>query len=157
VSIAGFDPTWPERHVGLWVIWLVAAVVLGIAEMLTTTLALGLLAVGALAAAIAGGLGAGLAVQAGMFAGVSAAGLGLIRPVALRRLRSRSALRTGTAALVGQTGYVLDQVTPHAGRVKIGGEEWSARPYDETSVIPVGSTVDVLQIKGATALVHPRE
>src|ERR1700739_1524122 len=60
VAIAEFDLTWPELHVGLWVIWLVAAVVLGIAEMLTTTLALGLLAVGALAAAITGGLGAGI-------------------------------------------------------------------------------------------------
>jgi membrane protein implicated in regulation of membrane protease activity len=157
VSIAGFDLTWPELRVGLWVIWLVAAVVLGVAEMLTTTLALGLLAVGALAAAVTGGLGAGVAVQAGLFAGVSAAGIVVIRPVALRRLKRRSALRTGTAALVGQTGYVLDEITPHAGRIKIGGEEWSARPYDEVSSIPAGSTVDVLQIKGATALVHPRE
>jgi membrane protein implicated in regulation of membrane protease activity len=144
--------------VGLWVIWLVAAVALGVAEMLTTTLALGLMAVGALAAAVAGGLGADLAVQAVVFVAVSAAGIVVIRPVALARLRrSRSGLRTGTAALVGQTGYVLDDVTPHAGRIRIGGEEWSARPYDEASVIPAGSTVDVLQIKGATALVHQRE
>ena len=55
------------------------------------------------------------------------------------------------------TGYVLTDVTPHGGRIRIGGEEWSARPYDEMSVIPSGATVDVLQIKGATALVHPRE
>jgi membrane protein implicated in regulation of membrane protease activity len=143
--------------VGLWVIWLVAAVVLGVAELLTTTLALGLMAVGALAAAVSGGLGAGLPVQAGVFAGVSLAGIVLIRPVALRRLKRRTGPRTGTAALVGQTGYVLDDVTPHAGRIKIGGEEWSARPYDETSVIRAGSAVDVLQIKGATALVHPKE
>jgi membrane protein implicated in regulation of membrane protease activity len=61
------------------------------------------------------------------------------------------------AALIGQTGYVLAEVTPRAGRIRIGGEEWSARPYDEASVIPAGSTVDVLQIKGATALVHQRE
>jgi membrane protein implicated in regulation of membrane protease activity len=88
---------------------------------------------------------------------VSAAGIFVIRPVALRRLRRRSQLPTGTAALVGQTGYVLDDVTPHAGRIRIGGEEWSARPYDDSSVIPAGSKVDVLQIKGATALVHPRE
>jgi membrane protein implicated in regulation of membrane protease activity len=88
---------------------------------------------------------------------VSLAGIVLIRPMALRRLRRRPGLRTGTAALVGQTGLVLDEVTPHAGRIRIGGEEWSARPYDDASVIRAGSTVDVLQIKGATALVHPRE
>ncbi len=88
---------------------------------------------------------------------MSLAGIVLIRPLALRRLQRRTIFRTGTAALVGQTGYVLADVSPQAGRIRIGGEEWSARPYDEASVIPAGSMVDVLQIKGATALVHKRE
>src|SRR6266567_5827288 len=125
--------------------------------MLTTTLALGLVAVGALAAALAEAVGGGPVAQVAVFVAVSLAGIVLIRPVALRRLQRRSTLRTGTAALVGQTGYVLADVTPHAGRIRIGGEEWSARPYDESSVIAAGSTVDILQIKGATALVHQRE
>ena len=141
----------------LWVVWLIAAVVLGVAEVMTGTLALALVAVGALAAALSSALGAGVVVQLLAFVVVSVAGLALIRPIALRRLRRRPALRTGTAALVGQTGYVLADVSPHGGRIRIGGEEWSARPYDEMSLIPTGSTVDVLQIKGATALVHPRE
>ncbi len=141
----------------LLVIWLVAAAALGAAEMLTTTLALGLMAVGALAAALTEAAGGDPLLQLAVFVAVSLAGIVLIRPVALRRLQRRSTLRTGTAALVGQTGYVLADVTPHAGRIRIGGEEWSARPYDESSVIAAGSTVDVLQIKGATALVHQRE
>ena len=141
----------------LLVIWLIAAAALGVAEMLTTTLALGLMAVGALAAALAEGAGGSPLLQIAVFVVVSLAGIVLIRPIALRRLRRRAPLRTGIAALVGQTGYVLADVTPHAGRVRIGGEEWSARPYDEMSVIPAGSTVDVLQIRGATALVHQRE
>jgi membrane protein implicated in regulation of membrane protease activity len=157
VVIAGFDPTYRSNAVGWWVVWLIAAAVLGVAELLTTTLALGLVAVGAVAAAVTSAVGGGAAVQLGVFVVVSLAGIVLIRPMAIRRLRSRPGLRTGTAALVGRTGLVLDDVTPHAGRIKIGGEEWSARPYDEASVIPAGSTVDVLQIKGATALVHPRE
>ena len=61
------------------------------------------------------------------------------------------------AALVGRSAYVLEEVTARSGRVQIGGEEWSARPYDETLTIPTGSTVDVLQIEGAMALVYPRE
>ena len=141
----------------LLVIWLILAAVLGVAEMLTTTLALGLLAVGALAAALTEAAGGSGPLQIAVFVVVSLAGIVGIRPLALRRLRRRGTLRTGTAALVGQTGYVLAEVTPHAGRIRIGGEEWSARPYDEASVIPAGSTVDVLQIKGATALVHSRE
>lgn len=142
---------------GLWVVWIIAAAVLGVAELLTTTLALGLVAVGALAAALTSALGGNAGFQLAAFVVVSLAGIVLIRPLGLRRLRRRPALRTGTAALVGQTGYVLADVTPHTGRIRIGGEEWSARPFDEVSVIPSGSTVDVLQIKGATALVHPRE
>lgn len=141
----------------LLVIWLIAAAALGAAEMLTTTLALGLVAVGALAAALAEAVGGGPVTQVVVFVAVSLAGIVLIRPVALRRLQRRSTFRTGAAALVGQTGYVLADVTPHDGRIRIGGEEWSARPYDEMSVIPAGSTVDVLQIRGATALVHQRE
>src|SRR5215471_12916 len=147
----------PERHVVLFVIWLIAAAALGVAEMLTTTLALGLMAISALAAAATEAAGGNVLLQLAVFVAASVAGIVLIRPIALRRLHRRTNLRTGTAALVGQTGYVLADVTPHAGRVKIGGEEWSARPYDEASVIPAGSTVDVLQIKGATALVHQRE
>lgn len=141
----------------LLVVWLIAAAVLGVAEILTTTLALGLVALGALAAALTEAAGGPAPVQLAVFVAVSLAGIVVIRPLALRRLKGKSTLRTGTAALVGQTGYVLADVTPHAGRIRIGGEEWSARPYDEASVIPAGSTVDVLEIKGATALVHQRE
>ncbi|HXS66373.1 MAG TPA: NfeD family protein [Streptosporangiaceae bacterium] len=141
----------------LWVVWLIAAAVLGVAELLTTTLALALVAVGALAAALASALGASGGIQIAVFIAVSLVGIVAIRPFALKRLQRRPTLRTGTAALVGKTGYVLAEVSPHGGRIRIGGEEWSARPYDEMSVIPSGSTVDVLQITGATALVHPRE
>lgn len=141
----------------LLVVWLILAAVLGVAEMLTTTLALGLLAVGALTAALTEAAGGSGLLQIAVFVVVSLAGIVLIRPIALRRLRRRGTLRTPMAALVGQTGYVLADVTPQAGRIRIGGEEWSARPYDEASVIPAGSTVDILQIKGATALVHQRE
>ena len=125
--------------------------------MLTTTLALGLVAVGALAAALTETVGGPPLLQLAVFVAVSLTGIVLIRPLALRRLKRRTTYPTGTAALVGQTGYVLADVSPHAGRIRIGGEEWSARPYDESSVIPAGSAVDVLQIKGATALVHMRE
>jgi membrane protein implicated in regulation of membrane protease activity len=143
--------------VALLVIWLIAAAALGVAEMLTTTLALGLIAVGALAAALTEAVSGSPLLQLAVFVAVSLAGIVVIRPLALRRIERRTTFRTGTAALVGQTGYVLADVSPQAGLIRIGGEEWSARPYDEASVIPAGSMVDVLQIKGATALVHKRE
>ena len=142
---------------GTWIIWLIVAAVLGLAEVMTATLAFGLVAVAALAGAGVGAIGGNPALQFGAFALVSAAGLGVVRPFAMRHIRQPPLLRTGTAALVGRSAYVLDEVTALGGRVRIGGEEWSARPYDETLTIPKGSTVDVMQIEGATALVYPRE
>jgi membrane protein implicated in regulation of membrane protease activity len=142
---------------GSWIIWLIVAAVLGTIEIATTTLAFGLLGAAALVAAGTGYLGGAAAIQFGAFVVASAAGLGIARPFAMRHIRHPPLLRTGTAALVGRTGYVLEEVSEHGGRVRIGGEEWSARPYDETLVIPAGTKVDVLQIEGASALVYPRE
>jgi membrane protein implicated in regulation of membrane protease activity len=142
---------------GSWIVWLVLAALLGVAEVMTTTLAFGLLAVAAVVAAIVGGVGLGLPFQIVAFTIAAGAGLGVVRPLAVRHIRQPPVLRTGTSALVGRSATVLEEVTPLAGRVRIGGEVWSARSYDEAQVIPVGSTVDVFAIEGATALVHPRE
>jgi membrane protein implicated in regulation of membrane protease activity len=141
------------------VVWVIAAAVLGVAEILTLTAALGLLAVGALAAACVAALGLGPFAQFATFAVASVAGLVLVRPLVKRQLRPRLGPqhRFGVAALVGRQAQVVQEVTGRAGRVRIGGEEWSARSYDESIVIPPGATVDIIQIEGATALVYPRE
>ncbi len=142
---------------GIWIVWLIVAAVLGVAELVTMTLALGLIAVGAVAAAGVGAAGGNGALQFGAFVVASLAGLAVVRPIAQRHIKQPPLLRSGTSALVGRTALVVEEVTAHAGQVKIGGELWSSRPYDETLTIPVGSTVDVMLIEGATALVYPRE
>jgi membrane protein implicated in regulation of membrane protease activity len=141
------------------VVWIILAAILGVAELLTLTAALGLLAVAALAAAGAAALGLDVFWQCVTFAVVAVAGLVGIRPLVKRQLRPKYGPqhRFGVAALVGRQARVVQEVTGHAGRVRIGGEEWSARAYDETLVIPPGTTVDVIEIEGATALVYPRE
>jgi membrane protein implicated in regulation of membrane protease activity len=108
-------------------------------------------------AAVVGGVDLGLPFQLAAFAVAAGAGLGFVRPIAMRHIKQPPILRTGTAALVGRSAIVLEEVTEHSGRVRIGGEEWSSRPYDESLVIPVGTKVDVMQIVGANALVYPRE
>jgi membrane protein implicated in regulation of membrane protease activity len=140
-----------------WIIWLIVAAAFGVAELLTTTFALGIIAVAALVAAGVGGAHATLPFQLLAFVVAAGAGLGFVLPVARRHVKQPPLLRTGTAALVGKTASVLEEVTVHSGRVRIGGEVWTARPYDESLVIPVGAAVDVMQIEGATALVYPRE
>ena len=141
------------------VIWIILAAILGVAEIFTLTAALGLLAVAALAAAAVAALGLGELAQFVIFAVVAVAGLVGIRPLVSRQLRPRYGPqhRFGVAALVGRQARVVQEVTGQAGRVRIGGEEWSARAYDDTLVIPAGATVDVIEIEGATALVYPRE
>ena len=141
-----------------WIIWLIVAAVLGVAELVTLTFAFGLSAVAAVVAAAVGAFHLDLAAQLAAFVVAAGAGLVFVRPIAIRHIKQPPALRTGTAALVGRSGIVLEEITEHQGRVRIDGEEWSSRPYlDESLVIPVGTKVDIMQIKGATALVYPRE
>jgi membrane protein implicated in regulation of membrane protease activity len=137
-----------------WVVWTIVAVALALGEMATLSLFLGPIALAAVLAAVVGALGGGLALQLVAFIGGSLASLALLRPIAVRHLRTPARLRTGTAALVGAKAVVLERVDVHGGQVKIGGEVWSARAYDESQVIEPGVRVDVVRIEGATALVY---
>ena len=140
-----------------WVLWLIAAGVLGVAEMLTLTFVLGMVAVAAVAAAVVAGVGLGPAIQIGSFAAVSLVLLGVVRPIARRHLHMPASMQSGAAALVGRRATTVTDVDRHGGQVRIGGEVWSARPYDEHRVIPAGTAVDVVQIDGATAVVLSAE
>ncbi|MEU7933375.1 NfeD family protein [Micromonospora echinofusca] len=138
------------------VLWIVLGVVLAVAEIFTTTLFLIMFAVGALAAAGAAALGAPVEVQAIVFAGVSALTVLGVRPT-LRRHR-RSALESGeqpfgVEAIEGSTALVLEQVDAGQGMVKIDGELWQARSYDASQHFAPGERVQVIQVRGATALV----
>ena len=136
-----------------WVFWLIGAAVLAAGEVATLGFFLGAVALAALPAAAVAALGAGPAVQLAVFIVCSIGSLGVIRPIARRHMRTPAALRTGTAALVGSRAVVLERVHADGGRVKIGGEEWTARPFDEDDVYEEGARVEVMKIQGATALV----
>jgi membrane protein implicated in regulation of membrane protease activity len=136
-----------------WVIWLIVAVVFGVGEIATMGFFLAPFAGGALVAAVVAGAGAGAFAAWAAFLVVSLVLLAALRPVAVRHLRQAPRLRTGTAALVGRMGTVVERVTSDEGCVRIDGEIWTARPYDEDEVIEAGKRVHVLEIKGATALV----
>lgn len=140
-----------------WSLWVGLALVLGIIETATLDLLFLMLAGGALSGGAAAALGAPSLVQALVAIAVSAALLGIVRPVAKSHLRTPFAARTGVAALVGSKALVLEPVDAHNGRIKLAGEVWSARSFDDHQVIAVGRTVDVLEIKGATALVYESE
>jgi membrane protein implicated in regulation of membrane protease activity len=137
-----------------WLIWLLVSAGLVVAELFSLDLVLIMLATGALAAGGAAALGAPLVVQALVFAIVSVLALFGVRPVVRRRLENTTAeTKHGIEALKGADALVLARVDEHSGLVKIGGEEWTARAYDATQVLEPGQKVQVVDIKGATALV----
>ncbi len=141
----------------MWIAWLVAAGALGVAEFMTLTLGFGLLAAAAVVAAVVAGLGGMWLLQVLAFAAAAAAGLLVVRPIAIRQMSQPPLTREGSDALVGQKAVVVKEVTASHGLVKLSGEEWSARALDEDHVIPEGAMVDVMEIEGATAVVYPRE
>jgi membrane protein implicated in regulation of membrane protease activity len=138
----------------VWLIWVIAAAALAIAEALSLNLVLIMCAGGAALAAVVAALGLGAPIQVLVFAIVSLGLVVLARPIAMRHLQNTAELsRTGVDALVGRTATVISTVDAHQGRVKIGGDEWSAQAYDSSQVLETGHVVRVMEIRGVIALV----
>ncbi len=141
-----------------WIVWVVAACLLGIGEVHTNGLYLLPFAVGAALAAVVSLIGVGAILAAIVFLAVSLLVFAALRPVARRHRRLPPAIRTGAAALVGKRAMVLERIANEegVGCVKIdGGEVWTARSFDDDAVIDAGERVEVVEIRGATALVMP--
>jgi membrane protein implicated in regulation of membrane protease activity len=138
-----------------WVAWAIVSVLLAVGEIFTPGLFfLGPIALAALAATVAAAVGGPVWLQVALFGAGSFAAVGLLRPIARAHLTMPRAMRTGAAALEGARAIVLQRVDGRGGRVKIGGEEWSARSYVPGEAFDVGTEVEVAQIQGATALVY---
>jgi membrane protein implicated in regulation of membrane protease activity len=138
-----------------WVVWSIVAVALAVGEILTPGLFfLGPVALAAVIAAVVAALGAGLGISLTVFIVGAVASLAVLRPIARRHVHMPARLRTGAAALVGARGLAVERIDAHGGRVKIGGEVWTARAFDETQVIEPGARVEIVKIEGATALVY---
>lgn len=149
---------WEWLSENTWAAWTGGAVLLAIAELLSMDFVLLMLAAGALGGAASDALGAPLPVQIVVAVAVALGSLVFVRPSVVRRMHSGGAeLRTGHHALVGRSAVVLQEVSASGGRIKLAGEEWTARPYDDSITIPVGASVDVFEIKGATAMVYPAD
>jgi membrane protein implicated in regulation of membrane protease activity len=132
----------------------ILAAALAAGEIFTLSFFLGPIALAAVLASFVALLGGGIAFQLIAFIAGSLGALALLRPIAVRHLRTPVRLRTGAAALVGARALVIERVDSDGGRVKIGGEEWSARAFFDDEVMEAGSRVEVARISGATALVH---
>ncbi|MFH9820340.1 NfeD family protein [Streptomyces sp. NPDC017230] len=141
------------NDIDAWVWWLVAAAGLGIPLVVTAMPEFGMLAVGAVAAAVASGFGVDVVVQVLVFVIVSVALIAVVRPIAARHRSQRPQLATGVDALKGRQAVVLERVDGSSGRIKLAGEVWSARALDAGRAYETGEEVDVVDIEGATAII----
>jgi membrane protein implicated in regulation of membrane protease activity len=140
-----------------WLVWLIVAAIATVGEILTLGFFLAPFAAGSLVGFVAALAGAGAAVQLILFALVTLLCFALLRPVARRHLRQPAQTRTNTAALIGRTAVVLEPIVNDeaVGTVRLDGEVWTARSYDADETIEAGTRVQVVEIRGATALVSP--
>lgn len=137
-----------------WLVWLGLALVLAAIEAASVDFVFSMLAGGAAAGALAAALGASFPVQVISAVVVAAALLLLVRPVAKRYFSVPEGHGgIGAGAQVGRLAQVLETVTEHEGRVKLGGETWSARTVPDAAPCLPGHEVRVVSIEGATAIV----
>ena len=141
----------------VWAAWLALAAVLGLAELASLDFTLLMLAAGAFTAAGVSAVFPGL-LWLQIVVGLLTAGamLAAIRPLLVRKIHHGGELKTGSAHVIGRTGVVVKEIHPDGGgSIKLNGELWTARPYDEVSNYPPGTRVEVMSIDGATAVVYP--
>jgi membrane protein implicated in regulation of membrane protease activity len=140
-----------------WVVWLIVGVFAAVGEILTAGFFLAPFAAGAFGAMVAALAGGGDTVQLVSFAALTLASFALVRPIAKRHMAMPPRLRTGTAALVGRSAIVLERIAndENVGSVRLDGEVWTARAYDDEHVLEPGAKVEVIEIRGATAVVAP--
>jgi len=137
-----------------WQAWLAVAIGLGVAELFSLDLMLLMMATGALAGMGVALLGFAWPIQIVVAVIVSVGMLAVVRPGLVKRFHGGPELTLGHNALIGKQGVVVDEVSAQGGQIRVGGELWTARPYDEFEVIAPGEAVDIFEIRGATAMVH---
>lgn len=136
-----------------WLAWVGLALVLGAIEVVSVAFVFVMLAGGALAGAAAAAVGFPPEAQVFVAVGVAVALLLMVRPVIKGRFMVADRGDIGAVAQVGRSAVVLQTVTEHDGRVKLGGETWSARTAPDTAACLPGQEVRVVAIEGATAIV----
>ncbi|WP_414938997.1 NfeD family protein [Amycolatopsis sp. cmx-11-51] len=134
-------------------IWLIAGILLIIAELLSGDLFLLMVGLGALFGAGSAALTGNPFIDVAVFAVASVGMLALVRPVLKRRFLSGPDIKTNTDALIGARAIVVSTVDVESGQVKLAGDVWSARCMIDGEPIAPGTSVTVVEISGATAVV----
>lgn len=140
-----------------WAIWFSLTLLLAIAEILSLDLVLVMLAAGALAGGVTALIAPALWwLQVLVAVVVSVLSLLVLRPTLIKRVRSMPGYRSALASMVGRPGRVTQKVDAVEGEIKVDGQVWSARAYDESMVLDPGTEVEVFELDGTVAVVYPR-
>jgi len=137
--------------------WVVAGMVLLIAEIFVPGFAVAAFGLACLAAGASAFLGWGTNAQLLTFAATTAFVFLTIRPVVLRYLDAHGGrVRTNVGGLIGKTGVVSQRIDPasHTGRVVVEGDDWRAIPVDEEP-LETGRQVQVVGVEGTKLFVRP--
>ena len=143
-----------------WILWTILGIVLIIAEIFTPGFVLLWFGVGALAAALAGFLGLGLAPQFLIFILLSSALTALSRTIFVNYFshpeEGGAGLRVGADALPGQVGTVVSSSSGalQEGAVKVFGSVWTAYPAEGEPPLEAGDRVVVESLRGASIYVR---
>jgi membrane protein implicated in regulation of membrane protease activity len=141
-----------------WILWIVLGVALIIAEIFTFGFVLFCFGIGALAAALIGGLGFGFTVQFMVFAIVSIVLTIMSRTIFSKYLSHNDAesLKMGMDALPGQVGTVTiaSKGALQEGAVKVYGSTWTAFPVDNETPLIEGEKVEVVRVQGSSIYVQ---
>ena len=138
-----------------WQVWLVAALLLFVAEMAAPGFWLLSVAVGCLAAGLVSIVVPGVLAPALTFAAGTLLSLVGIRPFLLQRIHPASGdIKTNVDALVGKVGIVSERIDPATGkgRVLVEGENWRGAALMDTPLEP-GTRIMVVRVDGATLYV----
>jgi membrane protein implicated in regulation of membrane protease activity len=139
-----------------WVIWVVAAAVLLVVEATTTAFVAVYFGLAAAVTAVLALAGLPFALQLVAFAALSVGGMLATRPALKRLASSRAVLRTGVDAMRGRKGVVIKPISElDSGQVRVEGEIWTARNFYEGEPLAEGTRVEVVEVRGVTALVVP--
>ena len=130
-----------------WLIWLSAGIILAILEVFTPGFFIVGIGVSMAITALFSAMGLPFWVQLLVCGVMILIFFLLVRPLVMKIPHSDSK-KTGTAALMGEEGIVVETITRiEGGRVKVGGEVWKAKS-DET--IEKDLLVVVTGVEGVT-------
>ncbi len=140
----------------VWHIWVIVALLFGIAEIFAPSFIAMSIAIGCLLAALGAGFDASFKMQLLLFSAGTAIAFFTVRPFMLKFAhRKNNTVKTNVDALVGKTGRVTEAIDNSlaTGRAMVEGDDWRVLTQDD-SIVNVGEMVEVMKVDSTRLIVR---